>query len=124
MGSQLPLKGAQPPPSFRFMSIVANGWMDEAPLGTKVDLGRGHIVLDGDPAKGAQQPPLYGPFLLWPRSPISAAAELLLQSPAIAIAIAKTVMFWSCYLYFSVQIFDVPGPIFAKLCYTTRHILK
>jgi len=31
------------------------------PLGTEVDLGRGHIVLDGDPGarptKGAQQPP-------------------------------------------------------------------
>ena len=32
-------------------------------------------------------------------------------------------MFWSCYFlyFFSVhQIFDVPGPIFAKLCHTTR----
>jgi len=29
-------------------------------------------------AKGAQQPPpLFGPCLLWPRSPISATAELL-----------------------------------------------
>jgi len=41
------------------------------PLGTEVDLGRGHIVLDGDPAvpppraKGAQQVPLFfGPCLL------------------------------------------------------------
>jgi len=55
------------------------------PLGTNVDLGPGHIVLDGDPAapppvKGAQQPPLFGQCLLWPRSPISAAAELLLQN--------------------------------------------
>ena len=35
-------------------------------LGTKVDLGPGHIVLDGDPAppKGAQ-PPIFGPCLLW-----------------------------------------------------------
>jgi len=34
--------------------------MDEEALGTEVDLGPGHIVLDGDPvppAKGAQQPP-------------------------------------------------------------------
>jgi len=56
------------------------GWM-KTPLGTEVDLGPGHIVLDGDPAhpaKGAQQPPLFGPCLLWPRSPISATAELLL----------------------------------------------
>jgi len=52
----------------------------KTPLGTEVDLGPGHIVLDGDPvppAKGAQQPPLFGPCLLWPRSPISATAELL-----------------------------------------------
>ena len=56
------------------------GWM-KTPLGTEVDLGPGLIVLDGvpaAPAKGAQQPPpLFGPCLLWPRSPISAAAELL-----------------------------------------------
>ena len=33
------------------------GWM-KTPLGTEVDLGPGHIVLDGvqAPAKGAQQP--------------------------------------------------------------------
>jgi len=57
------------------------GWM-KTPLGTEVDLGPGHshIVLDGvpAPAKGAQQPPpLFDPCLLWPRSPISATAELL-----------------------------------------------
>jgi len=33
----------------------------KTPLGTEVDLGPGHIVLDGVPvpAKGAQQPPLF-----------------------------------------------------------------
>ena len=46
-------------------------------LGIEVDLGPGHVVLDGDPAprpfsKGA----LFA--LLWPPSPISATAELLL----------------------------------------------
>ena len=46
------------------------GWM-KRPLGTEVDLGLGHIVLDGVQAKGAQPPPLFGPCLLWPRSPIS-----------------------------------------------------
>ena len=53
-------------------------WMKTL-LGTEVDLGPGHIVLDGvpGPAKGAQQPPIFGPGLLWPRSPISATAELL-----------------------------------------------
>jgi len=39
------------------------------PLGRKVGLGPGHIVLDEDPApppkKGAQ-PPIFGPCLLWP----------------------------------------------------------
>ena len=36
------------------------GWM-KTPLGMEVDLGPGHIVLDGvpAPAKGAQQPPLF-----------------------------------------------------------------
>ena len=50
-------------------------------LGTEVDLGPGHVVLDGvpAPAKGAQEPPLFGPCLLWPRSLISATAELLLR---------------------------------------------
>ena len=52
----------------------------KTPLGTEVDLGPGHIVLDGVPAsaKGAQQPPIFGPCLLWPRPPISATGELLL----------------------------------------------
>ena len=38
-------------PIFRFMSIAAKtaGWM-KTPLGTEVDLGPGHIVLDGVPA--------------------------------------------------------------------------
>jgi len=56
------------------------GWM-KTPLGTEVDLGPGHIVLHGvpAPAKGAQQPfPLFGPCLLWPRSPIPATDELFL----------------------------------------------
>jgi len=55
------------------------GWM-KTPLGTAVDLGPGHIVLDRvpAPAKMAQQPPpLFGRCLLWPRSHISATAELL-----------------------------------------------
>jgi len=51
------------------------------PLGTEVDLGPGHIVLDGVPApgeRGTGAPLLFGTCLLWPRSPISATAELLL----------------------------------------------
>jgi len=47
------------------------GWI-KTPLGTEVDLGPGHIVLDGVPAaakRHAQHPDLL--------SPISATAELL-----------------------------------------------
>ena len=56
----------------------------KTPLGTAVDVGPGHIGLDGvpAPAKGALQPPppLFGPCLLcpcllWPRSSISATAS-------------------------------------------------
>jgi len=35
----------------------------------EVGLVPSHIMLDGDPAlpqKGAQQPPIFGPCLLWP----------------------------------------------------------
>jgi len=41
------------------------GWMN-TPLGTEVDLGPGHTVLDGvpAPAQEAQQPSLFGPCLL------------------------------------------------------------
>jgi len=39
-------------------------------LGTELGLGPGQVVLDSDPAppprKGVQQPPLFGPGLLWP----------------------------------------------------------
>jgi len=57
------------------------GWM-KTPLGTKVDFGPGHIVLDGVPAvreSGPTAAHLFGPCLLWPRSPTSATAELLLK---------------------------------------------
>ena len=77
-------KDTPTPPNFGPCLLWPNGWMDEdaAWFGTEVDLGPGHIVLDGvpAPAKGAQQPPaLFGPCLLWPRSPISATAELSLS---------------------------------------------
>jgi len=53
------------------------------PPGTEVGLGPGHIVLDGDPAppwKGAQQPPLLGPCLLWPNG----RSSQVLLSPLVA----------------------------------------
>jgi len=52
----------------------------KTPLGTEVDLGPLHVVLDGVPAlreTGTAAPHLFGQCLLWPRSPISATAELL-----------------------------------------------
>ena len=80
------------PTTSQFLAHVYCGqtaeWM-KTPLGTEVDIGPGHIVLDGVPAlreRGIVAPHLFGPCLLWPRSPISATAELLLQSLAADIA--------------------------------------
>jgi len=63
------------------------------PLGTEVDLGPSHIVLDGvpPPAKGAQQPPLFSAHVYCghEQSPISATAELLFyfnMEPRLALA--------------------------------------
>jgi len=69
MGTQLPKKGAQPPPQFsaHVCSQMA-GWI-KMPLGTEVGLGPGDIVLDGDPAptpKKGHSPPIFGSCLLWP----------------------------------------------------------
>jgi len=81
MGTQLPPEKGHTRPT-QFLAHVycsqAAGWMK--PLGTEVDLSAGDFVLHVPmqlSAKGAQQPPLFGPCLLWPRSPISATAELL-----------------------------------------------
>jgi len=54
-------------------------------LGTKVGLGQGHIVLDGEPSvpppssskRGAQQPAIFTSRLLWPKCGLS---EQLLRS--------------------------------------------
>jgi len=77
-----PRKKGLPTPT-QFLAHVYCGQMAgcmKTPLVTEVDLCSGHIVLDGvpAPAKGAQHLlPLFGPCLLWARSPISATAELL-----------------------------------------------
>ena len=83
----LPIKGAQPPIFGPFL-LWPNCWMHQEklnvfftfipsrkmPLGMKVDLDPGHIVLDGDqlplPQKGGTAPPIFGP-------PISIVAKLL-----------------------------------------------
>ena len=65
-GPSCPKKGTQSTPNFRPMYCgQAAGWIT-MPLGTAVGLGPGHIVLDGDPAPKWAQPPIFGPFLLWP----------------------------------------------------------
>jgi len=49
--------------SVAFQQLWPSGGWVMMPLGKVVDLGPGHIVLDGDP----QQPfPTFGPCLLWP----------------------------------------------------------
>jgi len=69
-GSQLPLKGTQPP-VFGSCLLRPNGWMDEDATWTEVDLGPSYIVLDRVPApreRGTAAPSLFclnfhlGPF--------------------------------------------------------------
>jgi len=58
--SSIPLKGTHPPVSARVCCGQTAGWM-KTPLGTEVDLGQGHIVLDGDahpPRKRHSRPPI------------------------------------------------------------------
>jgi len=65
-------KDTPTPPIFGPCLLWPNGWMDEdAAWCAEVDLGPGHIVLDGGPSSRER-----GPCLLWPRSPISDTAEL------------------------------------------------
>jgi len=84
MVTKLPLPKRGTAPHFRLMSVVAKtaGWI-KMPLGTEVDPGPRHIVLDGDPVpppKGAQQPPSFRPIsIVAKRSPISATAEHFLS---------------------------------------------
>ena len=40
------------------------GWI-KMKLGTQVGLGPGHIILDGDLTKKGEEPPIFGPCLLW-----------------------------------------------------------
>ena len=63
MWTQLPPEKGTPTPTHFLAHVYCGqmaGWM-KTPLGTEVDLGPGHIVLDGVPAlaKGAQQPPSF-----------------------------------------------------------------
>jgi len=74
------------PTTTQFMAHVycgqTAGWV-KTPLGMEVDLGPGHIMLDGIPAlreTGTAAPHHFGPCLLWARSPILASAELLFET--------------------------------------------
>jgi len=61
-------KGHSPHVSAHVYCGQTAGWI-RISLGTEVGLGPGDIVLDEDPAPHmyrAQQPPLFGPCLLWP----------------------------------------------------------
>jgi len=70
-GTHLPLpkkRGVQRQISSHVRCDQTAGWI-KMTLGTEVGVGPGDIVLSGDPAPpriGAQQPPLFGLFLLWP----------------------------------------------------------
>jgi len=87
MGSQLPLKWAQPP-VFDSCLLWPNGWMDEdATWYGSRPRPRPHCIRRGcsSSRKGhSSPPPLFGPCLLWPRSPISATAKLLLALSVIS----------------------------------------
>jgi len=66
--SSPPEKGGSPPPfSAHVYSGQTAGWI-KMPLGMEVGLGAGHTVRWGSSShspKGAQ-PPIFGPYLLWP----------------------------------------------------------
>jgi len=96
-GDPTPPKGAWPQfPAHVYCGQTA-GWM-KIPLGTEVELSPGQIVLDGDPVppckRGTAAPPLFGPCLLWPRSPISATAELLFSRAAVLLYINRPIPFY------------------------------
>ena len=62
-----PLKGHSPPNFGHVRCGQTTGWTKMA-LCMEVGLGPGDFVFDGDPAtpaKGAE-PPIFGPYMLWP----------------------------------------------------------
>jgi len=81
--SSPPQKGSGAP-NFGPCLLWSNGWMDQ--YGTwheGMPRPRRHCVRWGPSSpreRGTAAPPLFGPYLLWPRSLISATAELLLHS--------------------------------------------
>jgi len=114
MGIQLPSpeKGAEPP---QFSAHVycgqTTGWMKTRLGSTEADLGPGskpHCVRRGPSSPPARKghsspPPLFGPRLLWSRSPTSATAEFLFKIAAI------------CHLGFVVCMFGHPQRVFSGI---------
>ena len=104
-GSSSSPKRAQPP-NFQPMSVVAKRLDGSRPLRTKVGLGPGHIVLDGDPAppyptKRGAQPPIFGPSVVAKWSPISATAEHLFVLILCCSIFVFGMNVCSCYVRFS-----------------------
>ena len=61
-------KRAQPPPIFGSCLLWLNGWMDQMPLITDVNLGQCDVVLHGVAAPSKRgTPPVFGSRLLWPK---------------------------------------------------------
>jgi len=80
--SPLPQEGRSPSQISAHVYCGQTAAWIKLPLGTEVGLRLRDIVFDVDPAthrkKGNTHPcPIFGQCLLWPRSPISATAELL-----------------------------------------------
>jgi len=110
-----PRMGTAPQFSAHVCCGETTGWM-KMPLGTSWygsrPRPRPHCVRRGpsSPAKGAQQPaPLFGACLLWPRSPISATAELLLYCIAYCTALPCVAVHISGFC--------------TLLCYGTQHCI-
>ena len=100
-GDPAPAKEAQPP-IFRPCLLLPNGWMDEdATWYGRRSRPRPHYVRrrpSSPPPRRGKAASLFDPCLLWPRSPISATAELLLTQSCTAIVCAS-----ACTLYVLVQ---------------------
>jgi len=73
-------KGTPTPPNFWPMSIVAKRLDEDATWYGSRPRPRPHCIRRGPSSRErgiAAPPPIFGPCLLWQRSPISATAELL-----------------------------------------------
>jgi len=92
-GTQLPLKGAQPPPQFLAHVCCGQtaGWI-KVPLGKEVGLSPGHIVSDGDPTppkKGHSNHPTF-----WPVSTVAELSLIAATDPHL-LALGVILVFYS-----------------------------